>query len=164
VLDEPVRVRPREGADLELCVQGLAAVFRDGGYPTNWPADPGGWLSPDGVVGAWVASTDGLAVAGHVLLLWRAADAGGEGPAEVSRLFVVPAARRRGVAQALLRRAIDWATAHELDLVLDVTDHSGAAQALYEQAGFHRAETGIAGWTAPDGQPVTLHRYVRSRG
>jgi GNAT superfamily N-acetyltransferase len=160
VPDEPVRIRPREGADLELCVQGLAAVFQDGGYPTNWPADPGGWLSPDGIAGAWVASTEGLPVAGHVLLLRLS----GEGPAEVSRLFVVPAARRRGVAQALLRRAIDWATAHELDLVLDVTDHSGAAQALYEQAGFHRAGTGIAGWTTPDGRPVTLHRYVRSRG
>jgi GNAT superfamily N-acetyltransferase len=160
VPDEPVRIRPREGADLELCVQGLAAVFQDGGYPTNWPADPGGWLSPDGIAGAWVASTEGLPVAGHVLLLRLS----GEGPAEVSRLFVVPAARRRGVAQALLRRAIDWATAHELDLVLDVTDHSGAAQALYEQAGFHRAGTVIAGWTTPDGRPVTLHRYVRSRG
>jgi ribosomal protein S18 acetylase RimI-like enzyme len=159
VPDEPVRIRPREADDLELCVRGLAAVFRDGGYPTNWPADPGGWLSPDSIAGAWVASTEGLPVAGHVLLLRLSGEA-----AEVSRLFVVPAARRRGVAQALLRRAIDWAMAHELDLVLDVTDHSGAAQALYEQAGFYRAETGIAGWTAPDGQPVTLHRYVRSRG
>jgi len=98
-----------------------------------------------------------------VLLIQPGGDRG-PGVAEVSRLFVVPAARRRGVAQALLKQAIDWATSHGLDLVLEVTDHSGAARALYEQAGFHRAGTGIASWTAPGGRPVTVHRYVRSRG
>ena len=156
--DRPVRVRPRNGTDLELCVRGLAAVFQDGGYPTNWPADPGGWLTPHGIIGAWVASTEELPVAGHLLLLGRS-----DGAAEVSRLFVAPAARRHGVAQSLLGRAIDWATAHELDLELEVTDGSGAARALYEQAGFHRAGTGIASWTTADGGPVTVHRYVRSR-
>ena len=140
-------------------MRGLAAVYREGGYPTNWPADPGGWLSPDGIIGAWGARTEELPVAGHLLLLQLP----GGGAAEVSRLFVVPAARRQGVAQALLGRAIDWATAHELDLALEVTDGSGAARALYEQAGFHRAGTGIAGWTTAGGQPVTVHRYVRSR-
>src|ERR1700760_3257564 len=121
VPDRPVRVRPRNGTDLELCVRGLAAVFQDGGYPTNWPADPGGWLTPHGIIGAWVASTEELPVAGHLLLLGRS-----DGAAEVSRLFVAPAARRHGVAQSLLGRAIDWATAHELDLELEVTDGSGA--------------------------------------
>ena len=83
--------------------------------------------------------------------------------AEVSRLFVAPAARRRGVAQALLQQAMHWAAANEQDLVLEVTDHLQAAWALYERAGFRRAGTKRADWTTADGQPVTLRQYRWSR-
>jgi GNAT superfamily N-acetyltransferase len=159
---EAVRVRGREPADLDLCVEALAAVHRASGYPANWPADPAGWLTPDGIARAWVAATAEVPVAGHVIL--RAPDAGPPGPpaVEVSRLFVAPAARRRGVAQALLDRAIGWAAAKHVDLVLEVTAELRAAQALYGRAGFRRTGTTVADWTAPGGQPVTLHRYVRS--
>jgi GNAT superfamily N-acetyltransferase len=161
--DQPVRIRPREAGDLDRCVQVLAAVHRTSGYPTNWPADPARWLTPDGIAGVWVATTREVPVAGHVVLRRPDADPAGERAAEVSRLFVAPAARRQGVAQALLSTAIGWATSNGLDLVLDVTDELRPARALYERAGFQLAGTTVADWTAPGGQPVTLHRYVRAR-
>jgi GNAT superfamily N-acetyltransferase len=168
----PVWIRRREAADLDRCVQVLTAVHQTSGYPANWPADPGRWLTPDGIVCAWVAATPDVPVAGHLILRRPGAGTAGERPgagaagdrtAEVSRLFVAPGARRQGAAQALLDQAIGWATARELDLELDVTDELGPARALYERAGFRRAGTTVADWTAPGGQPVTLHRYVRSR-
>jgi len=144
-------------------VRALADVHETSGYPTNWPVDPAQWLTPTDIACAWVATTTAMPVAGHVIL--RRPDDGLPGPraVEVSRLFVAPAARRQGVAQALLDQAIDWATASGLDLVLEVTDELRAARALYEQAGFQLTRTMVAGWTAPGGQPVTLHRYVRPR-
>jgi GNAT superfamily N-acetyltransferase len=49
----------------------------------------------------------------------------------VSRLFVVPAARRQGVASALPEAAMRAAAENDLDLLLDVTDRVRAARALY---------------------------------
>jgi predicted N-acetyltransferase YhbS len=80
----------------------------------------------------------------------------------VSRLFVVPAARRQGVASALLEAAMRSAAANDLDLFLEVTDHLRAARALYERTGFRHISTAQADWTTPDGRPVTLHRYAWS--
>jgi GNAT superfamily N-acetyltransferase len=108
---------------------------------------------------AWVAGTGEIPVAGHAII----SRAGG-GPhcrpvAELGRLFVDPAARHQGVARALIRHAKHWAAARDLDLVLWVTDHLTAAQQLYASAGFARTGTETARWTAPDGSPVTVHRY-----
>jgi ribosomal protein S18 acetylase RimI-like enzyme len=153
-----LRIRNREAADLGLCVEALAVVHRTSGYPANWPADPARWLTPSGIVQAWIATTGELPVAGHLLLRQLPSRV-----VEVSRLYVVPAARRQGAGLALLGKAIEWAVANERDLVLEVTDHLQAARALYEQAGFRLVSTGRADWTTPDGQPVTLHRYVLSR-
>jgi GNAT superfamily N-acetyltransferase len=161
--DPPVRIRPREAGDLDRCVRVLTAVHETSGYPANWPADPAGWLTPDGIARAWVATTREVPLAGHVIVRQPDAGLAGGRAAEVSRLFVAPAARRRGVAQALLDQAIGWATPDGLDLVLDVTDELRAARALYERAGFRLTGTTVADWTAPGGQPVTLHRYVRAR-
>jgi ribosomal protein S18 acetylase RimI-like enzyme len=157
-----LRIRDREDGDLERCVRVLAAVYETGGYPTNWPADPARWLTPDGIACAWVASTATEPVAGHLILRRPDGDPAAERAAEVSRLFVAPAAQRQGVAQALLDQAIGWASANGLDLVLDVTDELRAARALYQRAGFQLTGTTVADWTTPGGQPVTLHRYVRS--
>jgi GNAT superfamily N-acetyltransferase len=158
-----IRIRTREAADLGLCVGVLAQVYRTSGYPTNWPGDPAGWLTPPGTVAAWVAASDDAPVAGHVVLSQPPTSPSGQAVAEVSRLFVAPAARRQGVAQALLHQAMHWATTNEQDLVLEVTDHLQGAQALYERAGFHRSATKQADWTTPNGHPVTLHRYTWSR-
>jgi GNAT superfamily N-acetyltransferase len=153
-------VRHRDEPDVDGCVEALRAVYETGGYPTNWPADPAGWLRPPGILQAWVAATMDLPVAGHVILLQPLP---GERSAEVSRLFVVPAARRQGVASVLLETAIGAATENDLDLFLDVTDHLRDARALYQRVGFRVVSTTEADWTTPDGGPVTLHRYAWSR-
>jgi N-acetylglutamate synthase-like GNAT family acetyltransferase len=102
---------------------------------------------------------DDTRFAGHVILrLAPAADRS----AEVSRLFVVPAARRRGVASALLQAAKRAAAENDLELFLDVTDHLRAARALYERAGFRLVSKAQADLTTPAGRLVTLHRYAWS--
>ena len=118
-----IRIRPRQPADLGLCAEILAQIYRTSGYPTNWPADPAGWLTPPGTVAAWVAASDDAPVVGHVVLRQLPTSPSGQAVAEVSRLFVAPAARRQGVAQALLDQAKHWATANHQDLVLEVTDN-----------------------------------------
>jgi ribosomal protein S18 acetylase RimI-like enzyme len=154
------RIRNREEADVGKCVEALRTVYQASGYPTNWPADPARWLRPSRTLRAWVAATGDMPVAGHVILRQPP---GGERSAEVSRLFAVPAARRQGVASALLETAMRSAAANELDLFLDVTDHLRAAWALYQRAGFRLVSTAQADWTTPGGRPVTLHRYAWSR-
>lgn len=161
--DQVIRIRNREAADIDLCVQALAAVHRTSGYPTNWPVDPAWWLTPPGTIEAWTARAGEMPIAGHMVLRQLPAGTTGEGAAEVSRLFVSPGARRQGIALALLQKAMNWAAANEVDLTLEVTDHLRAAIALYERLGFRLADTKPANWTTPDGQPVTLHQYIRSR-
>jgi ribosomal protein S18 acetylase RimI-like enzyme len=152
--------RYRDESDVDACVEALRAVYEDSGYPTNWPADPAQWLRPPGILRAWVAATEDVPVAGHVIFQRPLP---GERSAEVSRLFVVPAARRQGVASALLETAMRSAVANDLDLFLDVTDHLEGARALYQRAGFRLVSTTQADWTTPDGGPVTLHRYAWNR-
>lgn len=153
-------IRDRDEADVGACVEALRTVYQASGYPTNWPADPARWLRPPRTLQAWVAAAGDIPVAGHVILRQPLP---GEPSAEVSRLFVVPAARRQGVASALLKAAMRSAAAKNLDLFLDVTDHLRAARLLYQQAGFRLLRTAQADWTTPDGLPVTLHRYAWNR-
>jgi GNAT superfamily N-acetyltransferase len=153
------RIRNRDEVDLSTCVEALRTVYQASGYPANWPADPARWLQPSRTLQAWVAATDDTPLAGHVAL--RQPQAAGHS-AEVSRLFVVPAARRQGVASALLEAAMRAAAENDLDLFLDVTDRLRAARALYENAGFRLVSTTQKDWTTPDGCPVTLHRYAWS--
>ncbi|MEU4327751.1 GNAT family N-acetyltransferase [Nonomuraea dietziae] len=87
-------IRPRVQGDLAACVSVLRAVHEGDGYPANWPDDPEGWLTPTGMIQAWVA-TDGDEITGHVVL--RGADpALPEADGLVARLFV--AAHARGSA------------------------------------------------------------------
>jgi GNAT superfamily N-acetyltransferase len=152
--------RYREEADVGACVEALRAVYETSGYPTNWPDDPAQWLRPPGILLAWVAATEEIPVAGHVILMRPLP---GARSAEVSRLFVTPAARRQGVAAALLETVMRAAAADDVDLFLDVTDHLRNARALYQRAGFRLINTAQADWTTPDGGPVTLHRYAWNR-
>jgi GNAT superfamily N-acetyltransferase len=154
-----VNIRVRGSVDLSACVDVLARVHAGGGYPTNWPADPARWLTPSGLIEAWVASVGDVAVAGHMVVTQAHDGQDGRTAAEIGRLFVDPEARRQGVARALMRHATDWAAGRGVDLTLWVTDHLHAAQALYERTGFQLAETSVADWTTPDGQSVTVHRY-----
>lgn len=163
------QIRGRVTADLAGCVAALAEAHTADRYPMRWPDDPAGWLSPDDMVGAWVAMLDG-AVVGHVVLrsgveakaaVRLAADAGvpAERLVSVSRLYVAPAARRRGLAARLLGRAVaDSGTRRP---VLDVVDEPGsAAIACYERAGWRHVVTLPAAWTRPDGEHPMVRYYL----
>jgi len=134
-------------------VAALRAVHEADGYPLRWPSDPAGWLSPPGLAQAWTASLLGIGPAGHVAIVAGT-------PAELSRLFVAPGARRRGVAEALVTVAADWARERRLPLVLEVVDEGrSSAIAFYESRGWELTHTSVADWTGPGGSPVKLRHY-----
>lgn len=148
-----VETRERRDDDLDGCVAALSAVHHGGGgYPTRWPDSPRRWLSPPDAVRAWVA-VDGPEIAGHVMV--RVGENGG---AEISRLFVAPAAQGAGLARALLAAARGFAAERGLALTLQVTTGQDTAIALYERTGWHRTGT-VFGWTTPAGD-VYLHQYT----
>ena len=184
---DDLTIRDRRPADLPGCVAVLAEVHRHDRYPLNWPSDPVGWLSPPGVLHAWVAEMSAGAVVGqgtvvgHVAGVAHVAGVGhgavvghvavhrpepgtGLGTAEVSRLFVAPTARGHQVGAELLGQARSWATAHRIALTLEIVDESRSAPAiaLYERTGWRHVDTVTATWRDPDGRPVRLRRYVGS--
>ena len=151
---EVIDIRRRTADDMNGSIASLAQVHRSDGYPAKWPADPGRWLTPSGLLDAWVAvAAEPEAgrtvehVVGHVAVQDGAAVAPPpiepvETPPEqllfVARLFVPPAARGRGVAARLLDECGRYAAAHRRRLVLDVADDGRAAIRLYERAGWRR--------------------------
>jgi GNAT superfamily N-acetyltransferase len=164
---DDVKFRARRETDLGNCVGGLRSVHDADGYPMNWPADPQGWLTPPGMLQAWVAEFPRGVIAGHLALLRVTApdptDASARPYAEVTRLFVTPAARRRSVATALLDQAVRWVGGHGYQLTLNVVDERGsAAVAVYEATGWRHTHTTLADWTTPAGEPVYLRHYVRT--
>jgi GNAT superfamily N-acetyltransferase len=155
----PPRIRARQPADLDGCVEALRAVHEVDDYPLNWPGDPRGWLDPPRLLRAWIAEGPGGDVAGHVAVQSLPGVPGDR--AELSRLYVTPAARRRALADALVGRVRSWAAEHGYELTLDVTDHHrSAAVAFYEATGWRYSHTTEADWTTPDGGPVRLRHYV----
>jgi GNAT superfamily N-acetyltransferase len=145
-------IRERRAEDLRRCVALLREVHAADRYPVIWPADPARWLTGRYPLCAWVAEEPEDRLIGHLSLhgtdavrarrQWReAAPVPLERIAVVSRFFVAPAARRRGVGGALLQRAEEHATARGQRLVLDVADHNRAAIALYEGRGWRRVGT-----------------------
>ena len=164
-------VRPRLAGDLEQCVRLLADVHRVDGYPTYWPEDPTGWLSPNGMLGSWVADSEGRVV-GHVALaavrpgpaadIWS--EAAGVPRARLgstSRLFVAKAARGAGIGSALLDAACAEAVGRGLRPVLDVVETNGEAIRLYERRGWRRVHS--EPWADARDDELTLHYYVSER-
>ncbi|MEU5211557.1 GNAT family N-acetyltransferase [Streptomyces sp. NPDC020742] len=139
-------IRTRLDADLDACVAALAQVHTHSGYPHVWPDDPAGWLRPDGLTAAWVAEDAGRVV-GHAALCG----------AEVSRLYVAPAARGTGLGARLLRTVEEAAAARGLRPVLEVHAANTAAVALYERRGWIRRGSEQQDWGA--GGVVTVHHY-----
>jgi GNAT superfamily N-acetyltransferase len=133
-----------------------------------WPEDPGGWLSPRGLLDAWVAEVDG-AVCGHIALAGGVADeqlieSSQRPPSEIAavlRFFVAPAARTGGLGRVLLGTVTGSARERDLGLVLDVVDEPGsAAIALYERLGWQLVGQRAADWVTPDGVRPRVRLYV----
>ncbi|WP_328331042.1 MULTISPECIES: GNAT family N-acetyltransferase [unclassified Streptomyces] len=145
-------VRLRRNSDLDACVRILADVHAGDRYPLHWPADPAAWITPDGLLGAWVAELDGE-VAGHAVL------SPGEkaGTCEVNRLYVSPAARGHRIGELLMARLTGAARESGLRPLLDVVTTNTTAIALYERLGWTRTATVHAYWT-PD-PAVMMHQY-----
>jgi ribosomal protein S18 acetylase RimI-like enzyme len=147
-------IRPRARSDLDRCALLLASLDPAERYPAAWPGDLHAWLSPSDLLGAWVAEDDGE-VAAHVALRARA----GSRTAMLTRLWVAPDARGRGVATALCD--IACARAAELSLVpsLEVACERVAAIAMYERSGWTRASSAPRPMAGAGG--TLVHDYVR---
>ncbi|GAA0582532.1 hypothetical protein GCM10010172_79560 [Paractinoplanes ferrugineus] len=146
----PLTIRAREAPDLDQCVEMLREVRLTNGYPAKWPADPRAWLDRPEFDQAWVATSSPGRIVGHVAV---------QHGREVTRLFVTPAARRLGVAGAMLDHVSIWAGGR---LILNVVDKpNSAAVAFYESTGWRYTRTTTADWTGPRGEVVRLRHYVR---
>jgi ribosomal protein S18 acetylase RimI-like enzyme len=163
-----VKVRLRQGTDLQACVEALAEVHRKDDYPTRWPSDPVNWLTPPALLAAWVVADSDI-IQAHLALvagvkndqLSEAARRPANEIATVTRLFVRPAARGNRLGERLLRTAGTYAVDHNLALVLDVVDEGrSAAIRLYERLGWHLVAIRPATWLMPSGDRPQLRIYV----
>ena len=168
VTTEPV-LRPRRDRDLGACARLLRLVHDESRYPYYWPTAPRAWLGGEDVVGAWVADRLGE-VLGHVAVArvtgpsayrWR--EITGREPRElalVSRLFVRPRVRGRGLGTTLLGLALEEIRNRQLIPVLEVVGANRPAVRLLEDAGW----TLLA--TDPWGEKtdrLTINRYAGPR-
>lgn len=146
-------IRLRRDADLASCARLLRAVHLSDRYPDRWPEDPVAWITPTGMLAAWVAEQGGRVV-GHVNLrahlpehgaaIWsQAAGLPPERLACVGRLFTAPDVRNGGVGGALLDAACARARAEGRHPVLDVMDTGLEAIAMYERRGWRRAGSAV---------------------
>jgi len=153
---------------MDACVRLLAIVHARDQYPLLWPDDAITWLSPRGIIAAWVAERNG-SVLGHVALHHPGRDGGGVEWLEslglcpsqiawISRLFVDPAARRRGLGSYLLNAALRHASRLGLRAALEVVETDRDAIALYERYGWIRVQS--RAWILPSGAKTLVHSYL----
>ncbi|MFD5938493.1 GNAT family N-acetyltransferase [Streptomyces griseus] len=160
-------IRPIQEADVPGAAAALIEVHSTDGYPVEGVDDPEAWITPPGVVKAWVAHRD--CVVGHIAImkaegekavtLWQ--QQSGEDEAHIgvlARLFVVRSARKHAVGESLMRAAMDYAEENGLRLVLDVMDKDEAAIRLYERLGWQFI--GGATHQFGDGQQIPAKCYV----
>lgn len=164
-------VRLRLSKDLPACSRALAAVHAADGYPSRWPTDTAAWLTPCGLVAAWVAEHDSV-IAGHVGIVRGVADpvvsaltgAPPDRLASLTRLFVAPRARGRKLGMSLLDAVQGYAATYRLQLMLDVVDDGGPAIALYDRLGWRVVDHRAANWTTPEGHTLPVLVYVAPDG
>jgi GNAT superfamily N-acetyltransferase len=105
------------------------------GSQESWTAGLAAQAAADQVPGTLIALVDG-SPAGVVCLVAR--DMPGYQPAArlspwLKGLYVIPAARRRGLGELLVRRCQAWASSLGFDALHLYTERSSAARALYER-------------------------------
>jgi GNAT superfamily N-acetyltransferase len=127
---------------VQAMAKDLASLYGPGTYPAQ---DPAKWAAPEGTM----------------LIVWAGDQPAGCGgfvrhdrrSAEVKRLFVRPAYRRRGIARRLLTALAEEAVHLHYDkLVLETGTLQHAAQVLYRAAGFHAAPC----WPPHDADPTSV--------
>ena len=162
-----VLVRRRRPEDLPDCVSVIADTHRTSAYPATWPKDPGGWLSPTGLLDAWVAEVDGHIVGHSALGVAREHTLGPwaehtglplSAAGEVKRLCVASAARGRSIGSLLLATTAKAAVERGLHPVLGVLENSVSAIALYERLGWHRLAS--SDFQLRDGTTTVMHVYA----
>jgi GNAT superfamily N-acetyltransferase len=170
-----VNLRPRTDEDPAGCVCVLEAVHKSDGYPTSWPVDPAGWLRPSGCAAAWVAHDDVTgSILGHVCVVRGVDDpmvasltgVSTDRLARVSRLFVSPAARGRGLGlgASLLATVSSWSSAHDFRLMLDVVEDGAPAIRLYERMRWRLVERRQSDWVTPQGERMPVRIYLAPEG
>jgi GNAT superfamily N-acetyltransferase len=167
----PPVVRARSAVDLAACASVLASVQARDRYPVESIADPAGFLTPPGLLGAWVASPASStgSVAGHVALsepspsyepalVWsRSSGEPLERIGVLGRLFVAPLARGLGLGAGLVAAVVAECRSLGRRPLLDVLTKDTAAIALYERLGWTRF--GTVTHCFPSGAAET-HCYV----
>jgi ribosomal protein S18 acetylase RimI-like enzyme len=144
-----VLLRDRTDDDLAGCVELTRAVHKRDGYPHYLPGDLRDFLVMPDAYGVWVTEQD-RQIVGHVALRQRTAPAAmdlasaatGQPASQlavISRLLVVPAARRAGIGRQLLDHSWQQAVSRGLWPVLDVAADLTGAIRLYESCGWVRA-------------------------
>lgn len=160
-------VRRRVADDLHACVTVLLHVHTQSSYPGRWPANPAAFLSPPGLVAAWVVESAGTVV-GHVMLCHAPEQMGPRRWSElinepqeriglIRQLFVSPDCQGKGLGTMLLDTATAAAQEQGLVLALDVLDSNQAAIALYEARGWIRLATDK--FTFADEATEPIHYY-----
>lgn len=138
-------IRPRVETDLPDAAAALVAVHAADGYPVEGVNQPELWLTPPGLLRAWVAEVAGKVV-GHIAItdpqgeeavrLYLEQNESRENQlAVMARLYVVPEARGRSLGERLVRAATNYAQGEGLILVGDVMSKDTAAIRLYERLG-----------------------------
>lgn len=166
----PTEIRPRTPADIDECARLLVTVHARDGYPVEGVADPESWLSPAGLIRAWVGELSG-SIVGHALIttpmpgdddaadLWM--EQSGEPASRVAvagRLFVGPSARNHGMGEELARAAMEYATDYGRRVVFDVMEKDRSAIRLYERLGC--TNIGSVRHRFGDGQERAARCYV----
>jgi ribosomal-protein-alanine N-acetyltransferase len=162
------KVARRAESDLPGCIACLLAVHEADGYPSVWPDDVTGFLTPRGFLCGWIALRDS-SVVGHIALCGVDEEADARFVAssrprdmplgEIKRLFVHPAARGARIAELLLEAAVREARVRALHPVLDTVVRMQAAMRCYERNGWRRIASSVATWQTASGEHPLLHEY-----
>ncbi|MBX3736052.1 MAG: GNAT family N-acetyltransferase [Candidatus Didemnitutus sp.] len=133
-----IDIRPATADDIPALVDLMADFYAESAFPLDrdWAARSFAALFADPARNAaWLASLDGQPI-GHTVLCSRHSMEFGGLDGSIDDLYVIPAARRRGVGRALLDRLVAHARAlGVLALHVEVAPDNTAAQALYAALG-----------------------------